>query len=327
MEARPAVYQRRFEAIVAAAERLSPVVEPGPLGVVYADLRGLEGLFPRPGDLSRAFLACAPAAFHPQVGIGPGKLPALVAAYRAGPDRTYILPRKRVGAALAGVSVRHLPVDEEVKRRLQRLGLDTLGSLAALPKGAVMAQFGPLGGRMWELAHGRDPDPVRPRSAGEVITAQLTLEAPLVTREAIVATAAQLAGQAVQTLAQRPRVTRQAVLRAVTERGQLWERTVTFKEAAGERERIWAAIKPLLEVAPFPGPLVELTVELRALAPAVGRQQPLWLEGRPRQQAQLEEALRQLKARYGTCPVGRVVEVDPCSRIPERRMALLAYDP
>jgi DNA polymerase-4/protein ImuB len=48
--------------------------------------------------------------------------------------------------------------------------------------------------------------------------------------------------------------------------------------------------------------------------------------GRRRLREQLEDALRQLKARYGYCPVGRVVEVEPWSRIPEQRLALIDYD-
>ena len=40
----------------------------------------------------------------------------------------------------------------------------------------------------------------------------------------------------------------------------------------------------------------------------------------------LEESLRQLKARYGYCPVGRVVEMEPWSRVPERRLALIDFD-
>jgi hypothetical protein len=41
----------------------------------------------------------------------------------------------------------------------------------------------------------------------------------------------------------------------------------------------------------------------------------------------LVEVARQLKQRYGESPLYRVVEVEPWSRIPERRHALLAYDP
>jgi DNA polymerase-4/protein ImuB len=68
-----------------------------------------------------------------------------------------------------------------------------------------------------------------------------------------------------------------------------------------------------------------LELELTGLVTAQGRQLALAV-GRRRLREQLEDALRQLKARYGYCPVGRVVEVEPWSRIPEQRLALIDYD-
>jgi hypothetical protein len=41
----------------------------------------------------------------------------------------------------------------------------------------------------------------------------------------------------------------------------------------------------------------------------------------------LREAVRELKLRLGYSPLYRVVEVDPWSRIPERRHALLSFEP
>lgn len=375
VEARPAFYQRQFVALLDALERVSPAVEPGPLGVAYADLRGLARLsvglarqpnppapfpmweggawstsvstamsplpvlgrgrgrgpapgLPTPQDaLVQALLACAPAAFRPRLGVGPGKFPAMVAAHRAGPGGVSALPAEGAAAALASVSVELLPVSEDVKRRLRLLGLDGLGALAALPKAAVAAQFGPTGARAWELAQGRDPEPVRPRPRSETIVVHVSFDAPIGSRETILAAAEQLIGRALRTLARQQRAARRAVLWAATERGQSWERVVTFKEALSGRARLWTALKPVLEQAVFPGPVAELALELAALVPQSGRQGVLWVDGRRRQREHLLEALRQLKARYGHCPVGRVVEVEPWSRIPERRAALIAFEP
>ena len=41
----------------------------------------------------------------------------------------------------------------------------------------------------------------------------------------------------------------------------------------------------------------------------------------------LREAVRELKLKLGYSPLYRVVEVDPWSRIPERRHALLNFEP
>jgi len=40
----------------------------------------------------------------------------------------------------------------------------------------------------------------------------------------------------------------------------------------------------------------------------------------------LRDAIEQLKSRFGFNPIAKIVEVEPWSRIPERRLALMTYD-
>jgi hypothetical protein len=119
---------------------------------------------------------------------------------------------------------------------------------------------------------------------------------------------------------------RQAELRAATERGRQWSRTITFKEPLANFRQMWPAFRAVLDEAQFPGPLSELSIELLGLGQAMGQQLAL-PNARSTMRGRLEEGLRQLKARYGYCPVGRVVEVEPWNRIPERRLALIDFDP
>ena len=58
----------------------------------------------------------------------------------------------RIEAFLAAQPVDVLPVPEEMLRRLRLLGIETLGGLAALPRSALAAQFGPLGSLAWAFA-------------------------------------------------------------------------------------------------------------------------------------------------------------------------------
>jgi DNA polymerase-4/protein ImuB len=76
----------------------------------------------------------------------------------------------------------------------------------------------------------------------------------------------------------------------------------------------------------LPGPVEALTLELSGLIDATSRQEllPGFHSRRPRQ---LAEASRHLKQRFGTSGLYRVAEVEPWSRLPERRHALIAYDP
>ncbi|HET7876847.1 MAG TPA: DNA polymerase Y family protein, partial [Methylomirabilota bacterium] len=224
-----------------------------------------------------------------------------------------------------GEPVEALPLSAEMRRRLRVLGLRRLGELAAMPRSALAAQFGPEGARAWELARGGDREPLRPQSGRPRLSERLRLETPLASRPALLVAWEQTLSR----LARQPRfhglAARQVELSGATERGRQWSRTVTFKEPVADPDRIWSVLRSVLDEAQFPGPLSELAVELRGLGPVVGHQ--LALPGaRSALRARLEEALRQLKARYGYCPVGRVVEVEPWNRVPERRLALIDFD-
>ncbi len=325
IEARPARYQAVVEAILDALERVAPAVEPGPQGTAYADLRGLGGCYGSPEALAAALLGAAPRELGPRLGIAPSKFAALVAAHHAMPAETCVLNEEAVAPFLVRQPVELLQLPAETLRRLRLLGIETLGRLAALPRSAVAAQLGAEGGRAWDLARGEDREPLRPRPWHERVVERLAFAPPLASREAVLVAAEQALSRALRQPAVRGRAVRQVTLRVATERGGRWERTLTFREALCERARLWLVVKTALAEAQLPGMVSELELELSGLTAERGRQAAL-LSAHGRLQEQLEESLRQLKARYGHCPVGRVVEVEPWSRIPERRLALIDFD-
>ena len=118
---------------------------------------------------------------------------------------------------------------------------------------------------------------------------------------------------------------RQVRLRVLIEGGRSWEKTATLKEPVGWR-RLVAALADRLEAVELPGPAEALALHLAGLTAPVAPQAALpgFL---PRRPLPLVEAVRQLKRRYGASPIYRVAEVEPWSRIPERRHALVSYDP
>jgi DNA polymerase-4/protein ImuB len=203
-----------------------------------------------------------------------------------------------------------------------------MGAYAALPGHAVEAQFGPAGRLAWLAARGADPTALRPQPpAHERVVEQTRSEPPLVSREAVTLTAQQLLIRALRHPRARRRFVRCVRLRATTEDDRLWERVQVLREPSGDRERIWHALRPLLEYAQYPGPLATLELELAGLTAESGRQPSLLDAERVRRREQLDDMVRHLKVRYGLSPVARVVEVERWSRIPERRWALMDYDP
>jgi DNA polymerase-4/protein ImuB len=313
-----------LESLVAALQRVSPVVEPAEDGYVYLDLRGIQQ---SQTTIEHQLRAAVPALLRPRFGFGNGKFVAAVAARTAGPGEARAISAAETRTFLEPLSIRHLSfiqIDPEILLRLELLGLRTLGDLAALPFGAVQAEFGPQGARAWRLASGRDDERVVARPFVASVQVAMRFDDPLGSVDAVMAAIDQLLASAFGKPALQGRSVRQVRLRALLSDGTSWERQYTFKEALSTRDAARRALKSKLDLpnALPPAPIEECALELLGLGGEAARQPGLFV-ARAKQLAEIAEAARQLRARYGGVPLYHAIEVEPWSRIPERRWALV----
>ncbi len=327
---RSAVYAAAAEAIRTALARFSPEVQAVEQGRLLLNLDGTSALWP---DEQRLALAMRDAVheacrLNPSVGIADGLFAAHAAAVTA-PVRRWIqiVPHGQAPSFLATLSVAHLPVSPEMQRRLQLFGLRRLGDLAALPAGAMQAQFGREGLYAWRLAAGVDEERLVVRAAAETLAERLELPAPTADLSALAHAAGVLLGR----LFRRPEVGNRSVRRVTLcitlEDGRAWERTITFHDATADVQTALFSIRSRLDALELPNAAVEMTITLHELCGERGRQGSLF-SGRSHRLAQLEEAIRHLRARLdAAAPILRLVEIEPWSRIPERRTALTEYIP
>jgi DNA polymerase-4/protein ImuB len=321
-------YQRRFDGVLDFLETFSPAVEAGSgQGLGTAHLL-LDGLRVKPETFADEVIASLHRrlGFMASVGIAEGKFAGRVAAQTARPGLAKIVPPGEEASFLAPLSIQLLPASDAMRWRLGLLGLHTIGDIARLPLGAFQAQFGPEGKRCWELARGVDNEPLTPRVKEETMVRRLQLSARAVTLEAILVGLERLVYAAYTSPDRRGRWVRKAVVRAALDDGGSWELAVPFREALADPRDAWFAVKSIVERHPPERPVEELEVELVGLSKESGKQAGM-LEGKGKLWRQVEEAARQLRAQEGRAPIGKVVEVEPWSRIPERRAFLVEYDP
>lgn len=314
-----------FDAILDALETISPDVEPGEAGCCWVDLRGLERHDPTPDLTVARLLREIPPVLRPRAGVAPGKFTAHCVARTAGPGTIRTVEPAQALPFLRTLPTAWLPVPPDMARRFDRLGLGTLADLAALPPAAVQARFGKPGLAAWRLAAGQDDEPVTPRPHIPALVERLTLPAPAASRETLLIGVRQLVERAFSRPDMRDRAVRQAHLQVLIEDNRSWAKVMTFREPAGE-ERLLEITRHRLSTIELPGAAEELVLELVGIVPQGGAQQ--LLPGlRQRRTRPLIEAARQLRQRYGHPTLYRVMEVEPWSRIPERRHALISYDP
>jgi nucleotidyltransferase/DNA polymerase involved in DNA repair len=330
IEPDPVFYDEHFTRILLALERVSPVIEPAELGRVFIGVDGLKRLY---GDAQRQLTLVARAVTgHPlRLGWGRGKFVAWVAATKAGPNGRVIVNDRDHEAFLASQSVAVLPISADTHHRLRQLGLRTLGDVARLPETALVSQFGREGRRAWQLASGRLVEPVTGAERPEPIRAAISFSLPAADRVLL----AQAIGKLIERALKHPRRTgwrvRVARLHAVLEHGASWMAEVVLKDPTADARRIADPLTVRLEQTPPTGAVERLAVEFTAFAPGTQELQLFARDAASAARAGRSRALRaavtEIKAKRRNSRLFHVIEVQPWSRIPERRYALIDFEP
>lgn len=266
-----------------------------------------------------------------RLGWAKGKFTAWVAATRATPGNPIIVPDGERGEFLRVQPIAALPLHPDNHRRLQQLGLKTLGDLAALPETAVIAQFGREGKAAWRLAAGAFDEPVTGKVRPQPIVASLDYPSPVADRGMLAHTIGVLIEHALRD----PRRTGWRVqtvrARATLEQGASWMIQAMLKNPAALRERIHAPLLTHLERTPPTGAVESLAVEFTAFARGTDELQLFARDAvaaaRAGRRRALRVAAREIHQRLKRHMLYRVVEVQPWSRLPERRYALIAFEP
>lgn len=173
------------EALLEAAETISPRVEDAAEGKAYLDLSGLERLYGEQDtekSIAQSALAAAAAAGLPvRIGIAASKLSSRVAAEL--PNSPIIVPAGAESAFLAPLPLSHLQLEEEFAATFQRWGIESIGELARLPEADVASRLGDVGRALHFASRGVDPTPLIPRQLPPVFEEGMELEWPLVALE------------------------------------------------------------------------------------------------------------------------------------------------
>jgi DNA polymerase-4/protein ImuB len=324
---------------------LTPIVEPAGRGRVFLGMDGLDRLFGGPRKQAERALHTLFRVFPPplvaatRAGMAPGKFGAWVAAAAARSGSPVLVAEKELTAFLARCPVSALPLDPLIIQRLERLGVATLRELRRFPEPSLVAQFGEDGRSALAWSTGRRIDPVRPWHRPRPIRVSLDFPTPIGLVDTLHGALDRLVERALSRPARRGRSVTAVRMGALLEGGGSWFVETVLREPTSDPRRIAAPLRSKMAMSPPPKAVETLILELTQFG-AASAQTGLFdrseRSGRAAAGRELEhgevptalrDAVKELKLRLGHSPLYRVVEVDPWSRIPERRHALLSFDP
>jgi len=313
-------YWSVFSEILNALDDRSPLVEGIDLGEVYIGLDGLQMIYANDDILVSAVSAAVPAVFNAQIGIAENKFIAYLAASHSTPG-SYKKLAGDTNAFLKDLDCELLPISLKNKEKLHNFGLHQLGQVAMLTPGPLQAQFGPEGIKIWELANGRDDTPLYPHLIEETIEESMTLPSVTALLEVMMVAIEGMLSHAFTRFEPKGMGIRSINLWTRSWMGEHWEKNIQFKEPAMHTKTALSRIKLIMENSPQLGPVEQMGMTITGLGRPNGRQKSLFTSVRAKDN--LLDDVRQLEFRLGGPQLYRIKEVEPWSRIPERRYALI----
>src|SRR5579875_1679454 len=303
----PARDARAWEPVVAAVEGLAVGVEVCAAGKLCLPARGPSRYFGGDAAAARRVKAAAEtAAGQPgcAVGVADGRLAATLAALSAqeavvvppGGSREWLAPWP-VSALGAGF--------EELAGLLVRLGIRTLGDLAALPGPSVLARFGPSGEEARRLARGEDPLSHRPRRPPPDLACSASFDPPAERIEAAAFVAKALAGEMLDRLAAAGLTAGAVSIEASTEHGEALSRRWRLEGDLGAAALAERARWQLEGWGRRSGGLVMLRLAPEEVGPGLGRQLTLW--GRSPEEGRARRAIARVQGLLGPEAVAAAV--------------------
>ena len=316
----PAGVADAWERVLAALESIGAAVEPGGAGAVCFDAAGLLGLH---GGIDGVLRATRRALDRPaRLAAAPSRFAALAAAARARAHRPVVV--HFAGPFLASLPIDLLSLDGRTAALVEpfeRLGIRTLGELAALSRAKVADRFGTPGLTAWELARGGGDAPA-PRRPMQRLRERLDLPESA-SGPALERALALLVDRLLARRERRGRTIRAAVLEVTLVEGGTWRERVVFREALADASRMRLVLAPRLQALPAPVEALALAVE--RFGPPASDQPSLLQDSIAVRRSRLREAVRQARVAAGPEAALRVLEVEPGSRVPERRAVLTPF--
>jgi len=312
--ARFEAYSEASKAVFRVFNDTAPVVEALSIDEAFLDVRGMERSVGTPFEIARTLRRRVKheVGLPITVGVARTKFLAKVASGVAKPDGLLLVPPDEELAFLHPLEVERLwGVGPVTSRKLRDVGITTVGEVARMDVGLLIALVGRAQGRhLHALARNLDPRPVEKRRRRRSIGSQRARGRRPWTPGDLDADLIALVDRVTRRMRKASRVGRTVVLRLRFDDFTRATRSHTLLQATASTETVLRAARELLNDAL---PMLEqrgvtlVGISVANLDDALPRQLALALEGRS--PAELDEAVDVVRERFGSKAITRGVLV------------------
>jgi DNA polymerase IV len=260
-------YTRESRRIMELFRSYTPLVEPLSLDEAFLDVSGCERLFGDAVEVGRALKRdiLRETALPSTVGVAPSKFLAKLASDLGKPDGLRVIEAHEVRTVLDPLPVSKIfGVGPRTAKRLEALGVNTVGDLAAKPREDVLARFGASGAWIHDLAHGIDPRRVTARREEKSYSIERTFVKDLQDREELRLKLFEFCEELAFRLRDHGLRGRTVSIKARFWNFKTLTRSHTLDFPTNLGARMWSVARELLDRVP-PGPLRLLGVQISAL--------------------------------------------------------------
>ncbi len=158
-------YEKKSMDVMRILSRYTPVMQQNSIDEAWLDLTGCRSLFGEPVEIAHKIMddIINELDLWCSIGIAENKFLAKMASEMKKPLGITELWEKDVKTKLWPLKVREMyGIGKQTEKRLNELGIITIGDLSAIDRKVLLKNFGKYGDELARLAKGLDPSPVTP---------------------------------------------------------------------------------------------------------------------------------------------------------------------
>ena len=306
-------YREASKSVFAILDRYSPVIEPIALDEAYLDCTGQDALMGPPQGVAVRLRdeVKRQCGLDISIGVASSKLVAKVGSELRKPRGLVVVAPGDEATFLAPLPLSRLPgCGPATAARLERIGVRTIGDLAALPDPLLGELFGQYGKALGAHARGMDPSPVMPPGDPKSISREVTFDKDQVNITRVRETALGLLQDVSQSLRGHRLSARTVCLKIRYQPFDTQSRQATLALATDRDDELASALRQLFETQ------IDRTRPVRLIGAGVSNLEPSsaqlnLLEERSARRVQLDQQLDELRERYGDQVIVRGMATRP----------------